>query len=130
MNFSISFTQLSAPVVSVWLHEDGRLETVDFTSHHSRSDWLHQPQLMLVLYNDQYYIQPVIGAQGDRQPLTQQPMSDLNTQTKSYALALQSNLISEPNENDKHDLTLYYDDDTFMKLCTAGPYGEDTQTMV
>ena len=47
--------QLGVPVVRAWFHQGGKLEPVSFASP---SHAVH-PTLMMVHYNNQYYLQPV-----------------------------------------------------------------------
>ncbi len=50
--------QLSSPIVDVWLHDGGWLERVPVSLSAYTVD---SPHLMLVNYDNQYYIQPVVG---------------------------------------------------------------------
>ena len=57
--------QLSAPIVGVWQHEGGWLKEVLLSSQRvdGVSSQSPAPQLMLVQYNSQYYLQLAAGSQ-------------------------------------------------------------------
>ena len=61
-------SQLSAPVVGVWQHEGGWLQEVLLSSQsvNEVSSGDHTPQLMLVQYNSQYYLQLAASPQRQR----------------------------------------------------------------
>ncbi len=51
------YSQLSSPIVNVWLHNGGRLEKVRLVSYSACE--VDFPRLMLVRYDNQFYVQPV-----------------------------------------------------------------------
>ena len=50
--------QLGVPVVRMWFHQGGKLESVSLSSHSKLSGHLG-PSLMMVHYGNQYYLQPL-----------------------------------------------------------------------
>lgn len=46
--------------MSVWLHEGGRLERIHLLTQQEETSAFNYPSLMLVNYDNQYYIQPVV----------------------------------------------------------------------
>ena len=60
--------QLSAPIVGVWQHEGGWLKEVLLSPHDLETDVAsfrdHAPQLMLIHYDSQYYLQSLASPCG------------------------------------------------------------------
>lgn len=77
-------------MVKAWLHEGGKLEPISLTYNSER---VH-PSLMLVHYNNQYYLQPVEewgrgaqgsqGSQGVRQGVNPLMVGSSNHETSSH----------------------------------------------
>ena len=97
-------------MVRAWLHEGGKLDPLPL-SHPPNQP--HPPALMMVHYNNQYYLQPLEYGRAHRGVAATPTHQGVGSLT-----------VGAGGSGDDTGLMVLYSSESFEELCTEGPNGK------